>query len=276
MEVKGLLGGHSGGDIHLEKGNANKLAARILKEAQLAGFDLQLVSFNGGMKDNAIPREAVAVFAYAGDKDKLCRFIKDKEKEIWKELEFSDAGFKVEVTDTDSAKKMLPEDSRNVIDMLYLFPNGFKNRSMVIEGLTTVSLNLGVVKTSEDSVENDALVRAALDSNTDDLLNQISVLSDLLGWDFKVEGKYPGWSYSEVSPMRDIFRKVCEDNGKELVVSAAHGGCECGVFKGLDPEIDIISFGPITRYIHTPDEEMDLESFDRSYDLLCEIVKACK
>jgi dipeptidase D len=97
-----------------------------------------------------------------------------------------------------------------------------------------------------------------------------------MGWDYRVEGKYPGWSYSEISPMRDIFRKVCEDNGKELVVSAAHGGCECGVFKGLDPAIDIISFGPITRYIHTPDEEMDLESFDRSYRLLCDIVKACK
>ncbi len=276
MEVKGLLGGHSGGDIHLEKGNANKLAVRILKEAQLTGFDLQLVSFNGGMKDNAIPREAVAVFAYAGDKDRLCRFIKDKEKEIWKELEFSDAGFKVEVSETESPRKVLQKDSQNVIDMLYLFPNGFKNRSMVIEGLTTVSLNLGVVKTGEDSIEIDALVRAALDSNTDDLLNQISVLSGLMGWDYRVEGKYPGWSYSEVSPMRDIFRKVCEDNGKELVVSAAHGGCECGVFKGLDPAIDIISFGPITRYIHTPDEEMDLESFDRSYRFLCDIVKACK
>ena len=76
--------------------------------------------------------------------------------------------------------------------------------------------------------------------------------------------------------MRDVFKKVCEDNGKELVVSAAHGGCECGVFKGLDPKIDIISFGPITRYIHTPDEELDLESFDRSYGLLRQIVGACK
>ena len=276
LEVKGLLGGHSGGDIHLEKGNANKIAARIVKEAQLAGFDLQLAGFNGGMKDNAIPREAVVSFAYTGDKEKLCSFINEKEKEIWKELEFSDAGFKVEVQDAECNRIMSKEDSRKVIDMLYLFPNGFRNRSMVIEGLTTTSLNLGVVRTEGDCIEIDALVRAALDSNTDDLLNQISVLSGLLGFEYRVEGKYPGWSYSEVSPMRDIFRKVCEENGKELVVSAAHGGCECGVFKGLDPEIDIISFGPVTRYIHTPDEEMDLESFDRSYQLLCEIVKACK
>ena len=276
LEVKGLLGGHSGGDIHLEKGNANKIAARLIKEAQLSGFKLGLISFKGGMKDNAIPREAVAVISCGSDPDELKAFFLKKEKEIWKELEFSDAGFKVEVKETACDKKMIEADSQAFIDMLYLFPNGFRNRSMVIEGLTTTSLNLGVVKTDDECVEIDALVRAALDSNTDDLLNQIKVLSDLLGFEYKVEGKYPGWSYSEVSRMRDVFRKVCEDNGKELEISAAHGGCECGVFKGLDPEIDIISFGPITRFIHTPDEELDLESFDRSYKLLCGIIKECK
>ncbi len=276
LEVKGLLGGHSGGDIHLEKGNANKIAARMIKEAQLAGFDLRLVNFTGGMKDNAIPREASAYMVTKSNTEELKAFFKQKEKEIWKELEFSDAGFKVEIKEAKCDKKMVAEDSQKFIDMLFLFPNGFRNRSMVIEGLTTTSLNLGVVRTTDDFVEIDALVRAALDSNTDDLLDQISVLSSLLGFDYKVEGKYPGWSYSEVSPMRDVFRKVAENNGRELEISAAHGGCECGVFKGLDPQIDIISFGPITRYIHTPDEELDLESFDRSYKLLCEIIKECR
>ena len=275
LEVKGLLGGHSGGDIHLEKGNANKLAIRILKEAELAGYEVVLVDFNGGMKDNAIPREASVRFT-CNDPEGMKKLIKDKEKEIWTELEFSDAGFRVEVADVKCEKKMSENDSKDVMNMLYLFPNGFRNRSMVIEGLTTASLNVGVVKTDEEKIEIDALVRAALDSHTDDMLNQIKVLAELLNFEFKVEGKYPGWSYSEVSDMRDVFKKVCEDNGKELVVSAAHGGCECGVFKGLDPKIDIISFGPITRYIHTPDEELDLESFDRSYGLLRQIVEACK
>ena len=275
LEVKGLLGGHSGGDIHLEKGNANKIAARMIKEAQLAGFKVGLVSFNGGMKDNAIPREATAVMT-CSDPEGLKNFFKEKEKEIWKELEFSDAGFKAELKDVNSDTKLIASDSDNVIDMLFLFPNGFRNRSMVIEGLTTASLNLGVVKTDDDTIEIDALVRAALDSHTEDLLDQIKVLSSLMGWDYTVMGKYPGWSYSEHSPLRDIFRKVCENNGKELNISAAHGGCECGVFKGLDPEIDIISFGPITRYIHTPDEELDLGSFERSYGLLCEIIKECR
>ena len=276
LAVRGLLGGHSGGDIHLEKGNANKIAARMVKEAQMAGYDLRLVCFNGGMKDNAIPREATVTLTYQGGFDEIENFLKKKEKEIWKELEFSDAGFKVEVEKTDSKEKMSQEDSDALINVLYLLPNGMKNRSMVIEGLTTTSDNVGVVTTYEDRVEIQTLVRAALDSNTDDLLNQIAVLADLLGWEHTVMGKYPGWSYSEVSPMRDIYRKVCEDRGRTFEISAAHGGCECGVFKGLDPTIDIISFGPITRFIHTPDEEMDLRSFDRSYELLCEIIKACK
>ena len=171
---------------------------------------------------------------------------------------------------------MSKEDSDALINVLYLLPNGMKNRSMAIEGLTTTSDNVGVVTTFEDRVEIQTLVRAALDSNTDDLLNQIAVLADLLGWEHTVMGKYPGWSYSEVSPLRDIYRKVCEDNGREFEISAAHGGCECGVFKGLDPSIDIISFGPITRFIHTPDEELDLGSFDRSYRLLCEIIESCR
>ncbi len=276
LQVKGLLGGHSGGDIHLEKGNANKIAARMIREAEMAGFELRLVGFSGGMKDNAIPREAAAIVAVKADKEKLKEFFRKKEKEIWQELEFSDNGFKVEIGETESSRKLTAEDSRSFIDLLYLFPNGFRNRSMVIEGLTTASLNLGVVRMKDDTAELDALIRAALDSHADDLLNQVKVLSELLGWQFKVEGRYPGWSYSEVSPMRDVFRKVCEDNGRELEISAAHGGCECGVFKGLDPQIDIISFGPVTRYIHTPDEELDLASFDRSYDLLCEIIKECR
>ncbi|MBQ1476899.1 MAG: beta-Ala-His dipeptidase [Erysipelotrichaceae bacterium] len=276
LEVKGLLGGHSGGDIHLEKGNANKLAARILKEMVLEGADVRLVSFEGGMKDNAIPREASVVFASTTDKDVLKEAVSKKEKQIWKELEFSDAGFKTVFSEVSSDKKMTKKDSEDVLNMIYLMPNGFKNRSMVIEGLTTASLNLGVVRTADDTIELDALVRAALDSHTDDMLNQIAVLSSLLDMDFSVEGKYPGWSYSEVSPMRDIFAGVAKANNKELEVTAAHGGCECGVFKGLNPNIDIISFGPITRYIHTPDEELDLESFDRSYGLLCEIIEACK
>ena len=276
LEVKGLLGGHSGGDIHLEKGNANKLAARILKEMVLEGADVRLVSFEGGMKDNAIPREASVVFASTTDKDVLKEAVSKKEKQIWKELEFSDAGFKTVFSEVSSDKKMTKKDSEDVLNMIYLMPNGFKNRSMVIEGLTTASLNLGVVRTADDTIELDALVRAALDSHTDDMLNQIAVLSSLLDMDFSVEGKYPGWSYSEVSPMRDIFAGVAKANNKELEVTAAHGGCECGVFKGLNPNIDIISFGPITRYIHTSDEELDLESFDRSYGLLCEIIEACK
>ena len=276
LEVKGLLGGHSGGDIHLEKGNANKIAARILKGLQLAGFDIRLVSFEGGMKDNAIPREATAVFTSKAPFHEIETYVKEVEKQIWNELEFSDAGFKAVLTETASDKKMMEKDSQSVLDLLYLIPNGFRHRSMVIEGLTTASLNLGVVRTYEDHVELMSLVRAALDSHTDDMLDQIHVLSELLGWDFHVEGKYPGWSYSEVSPMRDIFKKVCENNGKELEISAAHGGCECGVFKGLDPEIDIISFGPITHFIHTPDEELDLASFDRAYKLLCEIVENCR
>ena len=276
VAVKGLSGGHSGGEIHKEKGNANKLVARLVKEAQLAGADVQLVSYNGGLKDNAIPREADIVFVSSTPKEELQASLEKTAKEIATELEFSDPGFKMELEEVSCDSCLTKEDSQAILDFAFLMPDGFKHRSMVIEGLTVTSLNLGVVTTDENQIEFSSLLRSALDSGTENLIREIEVLASIMGFDVEVTAKYPGWNYSETSAMRDIYGKVMKDFGRELVVEAAHGGCECGVFKGLNPNIDIISFGPITRYIHTPDEELDLASFDRSYEILCAIIKECR
>lgn len=273
--VKGLTGGHSGGEIHKEKGNANKLVARLVKEAQLAGVDVQLVKYNGGLKDNAIPREADIVFTSTTPVEEIRTALEKTAGDIKTELEFSDAGFQMEFTETSADKKISLEDSQKILDYAYLIPDGFKHRSMVIEGLTVTSLNLGVVVTDEEMITFSSMLRSALDSGTQNLINEINVLAGIQGMEVEATAIYPGWNYSETSAMRDIYSKVMKDRGQELKVEAAHGGCECGIFKGLNPNIDIISFGPIARYIHTPDEELDLGSFDRAYDILCAIVKEC-
>ena len=276
LGVRGLLGGHSGGLIHLERGNSNMLAARILKELQLAGMDVRLVSFNGGLKFNAIPREADVYFTSAAPKEELEAQIRKSEKNILSELEFSDAGFKVLFETADTANKRYIESlSNELIDFLFLVINGFQHRSMAIEGLTAASLNFGTVTTTDGRFEATALMRSALESHMDDMINHVKVMSELLHMDAAFKDRFPGWAYAKNSPLREIAAKVEEAHGNKLEEVASHGGLECSIFKGLVPELDIITFGPIASGAHTPDEKLDLASFDRTFEMLKEIIAAC-
>lgn len=278
VRVRGLLGGHSGGEIHKEKGNANKLLVRILKEARAAGFEFALCALEGGLKNNAIPRECDAVIAFAGDAEALAAQVKASEQAIWQELEFSDAGFNVEFEAVATAPTALTAcDSDAAIDMLFLMPNGFIARSMAIEGLTVTSLNMGILRLSETELGVEYSLRSMLAGSIENLVNQLATLCGIFGATLKRGAEYPGWKYSEHSPMRDTMREVVRDiYNEELNVTATHGGCECGVFSAIHSDMDIISIGPIANGCHTPDEELNLKSFDRTYTLLCEVVKRCK
>ena len=278
VRVRGLTGGHSGGEIHKEKGNANKLLARILKEARLAGFAFGLCEFNGGLKDNAIPRECDAVIAYGGDAKALAAQLESSRQGIWQELEFSDAGFQVVFEPVQTSQSACTDAcTGEILDMLFLFPNGFIARSMAIEGLTMTSLNLGIVNMNQDTLSAVISVRSMLGSAITNLVNQVRTVSAIFGAEVEQSAAYPGWKYSEHSPMRELMRAaVRELYNEELNVTATHGGCECGVFSQIHADMDIISIGPVSRYIHTPDEELDLASFDRTYVLLTNVVKRCK
>ena len=252
------------------------LAARILKELQLAGMDVRLVSFNGSLKFNAIPREADVYFTSAAPKEELEAQIRKSEKNILSELEFSDAGFKVLFETADTADTRYIESlSNELIDFLFLVINGFQHRSMAIEGLTAASLNFGTVTTTDGRFEATALMRSALESHMDDMINHVKVMSELLHMDTAFKDRFPGWAYAKDSPLREIAAKVEEAHGNKLEEVASHGGLECSIFKGLVPELDIITFGPIASGAHTPDEKLDLASFDRTFEMLKEIIAAC-
>lgn len=278
LNVLGLSGGHSGGEIHKEKGNANKLVIRILKEAMLKKADIKLVSYNGGLKENAIPREAEIVFTSETSVKELEKSFNSSVKDIKNELEFSDSDFEIIFKTLDqAARSWTTKSTQKVVDFAYLLPNGFKARSMAIEGLTMTSLNLGVVTTKADEIEFAISIRSALKSGIENLIRKIATLCEVFDADYKISAFYPGWNYSENSFMRDTMARVVKDiYNIELKLVAAHGGTECGVFKELHPEMDIITMGPVARYIHTPDEELDLASFDRTYKLLTTFVSACK
>ena len=275
--IRGLLGGHSGGLIHLERGNSNILAARILKEMSLNGIDFNLVRFNGGLKYNAIPREADVTFVSAAPYEAIECSIRKSEAAVKEELEFSDPGFRVElIKSADEECRMTKKVTDHIIDYMYLMPNGLMHRSMKLEGLTVSSLNAGVVITEDERFIIEDLIRSAITSHTDTLICQLEVLASVYGFEVVVGERYSGWNFSADSGLREVLRKVLSNRGKELVERATHGGLETGIFKGLIPDMDIITYGPIASGEHTPDEKLDLASFDRSYEILCEVLANCK
>ncbi len=278
LYLGGLLGGHSGGEIHKEKGNANKLAFRIIKEMLNKGLDFKFVSADGGLKDNAIPRECEITFASKSSFDELNASLLLSVHDFKQELEFSDSGLKVELSVVDNAGKALDNfDSKRIVDYIFLLPNGFKHRSMAIEGLTLTSLNLGIVKTSGDYLVLTSSLRSALECGIDHLIDEIKTLASLFNYKVSVSARYPGWNYKANSPMRDKLDKVMmEIYNKPALKMATHGGCECGVFAAIDEDMDILTYGAICEDIHTPLERLDLNSFDRGYKVLTSLVKECK
>lgn len=276
LSLRGLKGGHSGAMIHLELGNANLLAARALEEMRRDGLDVCVVSFDGGMKYNAIPREADAVFVSSSPYETLLEKVRSTETDLKKELEFSDPGITLELKKADAEYSMTQDCSDRFLDYVFLMPACMQHRSMVIDGLTVSSHNPGVFTTAEGKVVVEDLIRSALESHTDTVIHQLEVLAGRFGWEIEIKNRIPGWGFSSKSDLRTILRDVLAERGIEMGEEATHGGLECGIFMGLCPDLDIITYGPIAEGEHTPDERLDLASFDRSYDILCEVIRRAK
>lgn len=274
LEVKGLSGGHSGGEIDKEKGNANKLLARVLYTLNQR-YGIQLADINGGIKDNAIPREAQACFICDAPMEKLAESVAQARKIFRQELEFSDANVDVIVKECDVEGVMSIEDSEEIITLLLVLPNGLRHRSMSIEGLSVASSNIGVVTTTPEEIIINASLRGAMESYVDTFALEMDALADAYGFATTHEARYPSWSYRADSPMRETLKTVCQEVlGKELQLIAVHGGLECGVFKAMNEDMDIVTMGPKTQDIHTPQEALDLASFDATFALLKAFVEA--
>lgn len=264
--IKGLFGGHSGAEIHKGRGNANKLLARLLHMVD----DIRLMSIKGGLKINAIPREAQAVFVSDCD---VKAVIAQEAGRIQKELEFADPNFTWEIKEVKVSQVMSKEDSDSIIRLLYVMPCGMRQFSDKI-GVTVASENTGIVSTLENEVRIEVSTRGALDSYVKDLKSELYTIGVAFGFEGTCDNWYPAWDYMEVSPLRETMARVYQElRGKEIKMEAIHGGLECGIFKEKLPVMDIVTMGPNLYDVHTPDEKLDLESFDRSYEFLCHFLE---
>ena len=277
LDISGLLGGHSGSDIHLERGNGNLIMARIIDRLMVAG-EPAIVSFNGGTKDNAINRECKAVLVYADHAaaEAAAQIAKGIIADVTAELEVFDPGFTctVEIADDAEVEAMDQKSALALIRALRLAPNGVIRRNVATDGSVEVSSNIGVVATSDDEVKIMLSPRSSITSLQNEFKDRLQTLADVLGFDAKFEFEYPGWSYAEHSPVRDVFvESYRELFGSELRIESIHAGLECGLFAEALHGLDAIAVGPTLSDVHTPDESMELASAERFYELLIDVLK---
>lgn len=275
VKVKGLKGGHSGIDVDKERANANKVLARFMNK--VINLDVYYVNFDGGAKDNAIPREAeTALYVNNSDKEKLQTIVKELDATLKKEYSISDAGIELSVEEYKGSNVVIKKaDALKVLIAINSIPNGIINMSLNIEGLTETSNNIGVVKTLDGYVEVACAIRSSSLSRRIALQEQIDVIYKGLNAESEYIGTYPGWEYKQDSKLREVcveaYKKVA---GKEAEVVAIHAGLECGLLLEKMGDIDVISIGPNMSDIHTPDEKVSISSIKRTYEFLIDVLQS--
>ena len=276
LTLKGLKGGHSGGDIHLGLGNANKLLARFLA-GHAAELDLRLADFNGGTLRNAIPREAFATFAVPADKAEQVKNLAATYQEILKnELAMKEKNLVVLLESVSTDKQALTASSRDAfVGLLNATPNGVIRNSDVAKGVVETSLSVGVVTMQDDSAEIVCLIRSLIDSGKDYVVSMLESLGKLAGAKTAPKGGYPGWQPDANSPVMHLVRETYQRLfNKTPNIQVIHAGLECGLFKKPYPNMDMVSIGPTITGPHSPDEQVHIESVGHYWTLLTELLKA--
>lgn len=273
-KICGLLGGHSGAEIHKERGNANGLMGRLLQEL-LGVTDIGVFELEGGLADNAIPREATLRFAASEKETELGQAVKAFEKVLQAEFSTKDPGVKIEMRKEGewSGLCLSAGCAERVKNLLMLLPNGVQAMSADMHGLVQTSLNNGIMKLKEREFAVVTSVRSSVASEKQALITRIATLTGLLGGCVEVNGDYPGWTYQKKSPFRDLCVKVYEEMyGKKPVIQAIHAGVECGILLEKRPELDCISLGPDMKDIHTTEEKLSISSTRRVWEYVCRVL----
>ncbi|GAB1439635.1 cytosol nonspecific dipeptidase [Providencia sp.] len=276
MTLKGLKGGHSGGDVHLGLGNANKLLARFLA-GHAEDLGLKLSDFRGGTVRNAIPREAYAVISVPADKvDELTALRARYESILKNELAVVEPNLVLLLDESQSELKPLSDDcQKRFVFFLNAAPNGVIRMSDVAIGVVETSLNEGVVRLTEDKAEIIFLVRSLIDSGKNYVVNMLTSISKLAQAQYRAEGSYPGWQPDADSPVMHLVSETYDKLfGKIPNVMVIHAGLECGLFKKPYPEMDMVSIGPTIRGAHSPDERVHIASVGEYWKLLTAVLKA--
>jgi dipeptidase D len=275
ISLRGLKGGHSGMDINLGRGNANKILNRLLWNLS-RDLGLRVSSLTGGSLRNAIPREAFAtvIVPLATEPDFLVA-IEDFEKLLKSELTQVEPDLDLSALKSDLPSKVMEKNFQDkVLNAIYATPNGVIRNISDIPEVVETSTNLATVKIANGTAEIMCLLRSSVDTAKTDLAQSIEAVYELAGGSVVLDGSYPGWKPNVDSPilkvMKDVYAHLYNKNPEVKVV---HAGLECGIIGNAYPSMDMVSFGPTIRHPHSPDEKVCISTVKTFWDYLLEVLK---
>lgn len=275
VTLSGLQGGHSGDDINKSRANANKLLARFLYQ-EMEKMDVMINEIDGGNLHNAIPREASAIISVPTDCKETVKadaniFFSDIETEF----SVTEKNFYFNVTSaTPQAKAIDPQTARNLVYALQAVHNGILAMSQDIEGLVETSSNLASVKKHDGEILVVTSQRSSIGSARVNMSNTVAAVFILAGAEVSTGDGYPGW---KPNPSSELLKIAVESYkrlfGKAPKVKAIHAGLECGLFSEKYPGLDMVSFGPTLRGVHSPDERLLVPTVEMVWNHLVDILK---
>jgi len=278
VRISGLLGGHSGTEIHKGRANANNLMARVLYNAMERFPGLRINDIRGGRFHNVICPLNEALVAVPQDKAKAFEvFLRGFEAVLKNEYAGCDDGLKLGCEPADFDKAMDIATSARMLRTLLVLPQGVQAMNADFPGLVQTSLSLGVMGMEEDGLHFSLSVRSCIASQKQMIVQRIKAIMELCGGVAEVYGVYPGWQYKRDSVLRDKVAEAYRNvSGREGKITATHGGLECGILAEKLPGLDAVSLGPDLLDIHSFNERLNIPSTQRLYELVCEVLKLCK
>jgi len=275
ISITGLKGGHSGLDINLGRGNANKIMNALLMDAS-AMYGLRLASIDGGSLRNAIPRESFAVVMVPdANKAAFLDFAAGYEKESQAAYKDADPGLVITIEETAAAEGIIDKKTTSgMYQAVEQCHNGVIAMDKNMPDVVETSTNLAVVKSAGGKIEMASLQRSAVDSDKEKIAKAIFDVFTEAGAKAENSGDYPGWKPNVDSPILQAMKDVYNNNwGKVPAVKVIHAGLECGILGSAYPNWDMISFGPTIRNPHSPDEMVNVPTVEMFWNYLVETLK---
>ena len=266
VDINGLTGGHSGDDINKGRANANKLLCRFLNRIR-EKYEFYLCDISGGSLHNAIPRDASAVFAVqSADKESVRVDFNLFAAEVQDEYSATEPSMRFTLQSTDPVKRVIdPAVTKNLLRGICAVFNGVFAMSQDVPGLVETSSNLASVKRTSDSVITvTTSQRSSIESARDFVSDSVRAAFELAGANVTTKGQYPGWKPNMKSQILQVACATYKQLfGEDAKIKAIHAGLECGLFLEKAPHLDMISFGPTMRGVHSPDERLHIASTER-------------
>ena len=276
VEISNLTGGHSGDDINKERANANKLLNRFLCMVA-EKYEFYLCDIDGGSLHNAIPRDASAVFAVqSADKESVRIDFNLFTADVQEEFAVTEPNARFLLQSTDPCGRAIEKKSTmGLLKSIHAVFNGVFAMSQDVPGLVETSSNLASVKKSNENVITVvASQRSALVSARDNVARTVAAALELGGAKVKQSGGYPGWKPNPRSQILEVAADTYRElYGEEVKVKAIHAGLECGLFLEKAPHLDMISFGPTMRGVHSPDEKLNIPSVEKFWKHLAALLE---